>query len=92
MTFTFKKLDIPEVTLVETHSFSDDRGFFLESFKESSFTHNGINTRFVQDNFSHSVKGVLRGLHYPHDVIISTFIGWIIKRVIFDKNLDFIFL
>ena len=39
-----------------------------------------------------SLSRILRGLHYPHDVIISRFIGWIIQRVIFDKNLDFIFL
>jgi len=67
MPFTFKKLDIPEVILVDAKSFSDERGFFLESFKESTFIENGINTRFVQDNFSHSTKGVLRGLHYQKD-------------------------
>ena len=64
MTFTFKILNIPEVILIEAQSFPDDRGFFLESFKESVFIANGINTRFVQDNYSLSIKGVLRGLHY----------------------------
>jgi len=64
MPFTFKKLNIPDVILIEAKSFADDRGFFMESFKESSFKSNGIDTRFVQDNFSHSVKGVLRGLHF----------------------------
>ncbi len=64
MPFTFKRLDLPEVILVEAKSFQDERGFFLESFKESAFNNNGIDTRFVQDNFSHSVKGVLRGFHY----------------------------
>lgn len=39
-----------------------------------------------------SSSRILRGLHYPHDVIISTFIGWIIKKIIMDKNFDFIFL
>ncbi len=37
MPFTFKKLNIPDMILVEAKSFQDDRGFFLESFKESSF-------------------------------------------------------
>ena len=68
MGFIFKKLSIPEVILVETQSFSDDRGFFLENFKMSSFVSNGINTKFVQDNFSHSIKGVLRGLHYQKNL------------------------
>ena len=53
MVFTFKKLQIPEVILVTSKSFIDERGFFLESFKDSEFTNNGINTKFVQDNFSH---------------------------------------
>jgi len=52
MPFTFKKLNIPEVILVEAQSFPDDRGYFKEIFKESSFIVNGINTKFVQDNFS----------------------------------------
>ena len=64
MPFSFKRLEIPEVILVEPKSFSDERGFFLESFKESDFISNGIDTKFVQDNISHSIKNVLRGLHY----------------------------
>ena len=42
MPFTFKRLSIPDVILVEPQSFSDDRGFFFESFKESDFFSNGI--------------------------------------------------
>ena len=64
MSFTFKKLEIPDVMLVEPKSLSDDRGFFLESFKESDFALNGIDVKFVQDNISHSTKDVLRGLHF----------------------------
>ncbi|MDH3203052.1 MAG: dTDP-4-dehydrorhamnose 3,5-epimerase [Nitrosopumilus sp.] len=64
MPFKFKKLEIPEVILVEAKSFPDERGIFLEGFKESDFLANGINTKFVQDNISHSFKDVLRGLHY----------------------------
>ena len=64
MPFIFKKLEIPDIILIEPQLFSDDRGFFLESFKESDFTSNGINVKFVQDNISHSVIDVLRGLHF----------------------------
>lgn len=42
----------------------DQRGFFLESYNERDFANAGMDARFVQDNHSHSVRGVLRGLHY----------------------------
>ena len=64
MSFSFKSLHIPDVILIEPQSFSDDRGFFFESFKESEFASNGIDVKFVQDNISHSVIDVLRGLHF----------------------------
>ncbi|MDE2590381.1 MAG: dTDP-4-dehydrorhamnose 3,5-epimerase family protein, partial [Patescibacteria group bacterium] len=41
MPFTFTKLNIPEVILVEAKAFPDERGFFMESFKESAFGQNG---------------------------------------------------
>lgn len=69
MPFRFTRLAIPEVILVEAQSFGDHRGFFMETYKRSAFEANGIPELFVQDNFSHSVQGVLRGLHYqkhPH--------------------------
>lgn len=64
MTFIFKKLELPEVILIEASIFPDDRGFFTEIFKASEFKKNGLPTTFLQDNFSHSQKGVIRGLHY----------------------------
>lgn len=64
MSFQFTRLEIPEVILVEPESFEDDRGYFTETYKQSEFRENGIPEAFVQDNFSYSVQGVLRGLHY----------------------------
>ena len=64
MPFLFNRVGIPDLILLQAKSFSDKRGFFLEHFKESEFFKNGIRTKFVQDNFSYSYKGVLRGLHY----------------------------
>lgn len=56
---------IPEVILFEPKVFGDDRGFFFESFNHARFEEAvGRPVRFVQDNHSKSVKGVLRGLHY----------------------------
>ena len=64
MPFSFKRLDIPDVILVEPKVFGDERGFFMETYKASEFKKNGIEYEFVQDNHSKSQKGVLRGLHY----------------------------
>ncbi|WP_047453649.1 dTDP-4-dehydrorhamnose 3,5-epimerase [Rhizobium rhizogenes] len=61
---------IPDVKIIESTVFADDRGFFLESFNQAKFeTAIGRSVAFVQDNHSRSGKGVLRGLHYqlpPH--------------------------
>lgn len=64
MPFEFKTLDIPDLILVIPKVFCDERGFFLESYKYSEFSKNGIKEVFVQDNHSKSTYGVLRGLHY----------------------------
>lgn len=47
--------------------FRDDRGHFIERFKVTDPEKWGIRATFVQDNFSHSMPGVLRGLHYQWD-------------------------
>ena len=88
MSFTFKKLDIPEIMLVESKAFPDDRGFFLETFKESVFASNGFDTKFVQDNFSHSVKGVLRGLHYQENPKAQAKLVTALRGEIFDVAVD----
>lgn len=64
MPFIFKKLSIPDIILIETKIFPDDRGFFFESFKASDFKNASLPSHFVQDNFSSSKKNVIRGLHY----------------------------
>ena len=58
-------LAIPDVMLVEPQVFSDERGYFYESFNQVRFEAAiGREVHFVQDNHSRSVKNVLRGLHY----------------------------
>ena len=88
MPFTFKRLSIPDVILVEPQSFSDDRGFFFESFKESDFFSNGIDKNFVQDNFSHSVNGVIRGLHFQKAPKAQAKLVTVLKGKIFDVAVD----
>lgn len=56
---------IPDVLLLEPRVVEDERGFFFESFNQRQFRDaTGLELRFVQDNHSHSVRHVLRGLHY----------------------------
>jgi dTDP-4-dehydrorhamnose 3,5-epimerase len=61
-----KVLETPLVgaLVLEPKVFSDDRGFFLESYNQKVFAPLGINGEFVQDNHSYSKRSVLRGLHY----------------------------
>ena len=56
--------ELPGVVLLEPRVHEDHRGFFLESYSQRTFAELGIRHRFVQDNHSRSVRGVLRGLHY----------------------------
>ena len=54
------------VVIIEPKVFGDDRGFFMESWNADAFAKLGLNLSFVQDNHSHSQKGVLRGLHFQN--------------------------
>ena len=88
MPFTFKRLQIPDVILIEPKMFSDDRGFFSEFYKESDFVSNGIATKFVQDNYSHSVKNVLRGLNFQKPPMAQAKLVTVIRGEIFDVAVD----
>ena len=71
---------IPGVLVLEPRVFTDERGFFYESFNHRAFESAvGGPARFVQDNHSHSVRGVLRGLHYqegqPQGKLIRAVVG-----------------
>ncbi|GGO63639.1 dTDP-4-dehydrorhamnose 3,5-epimerase [Bowmanella pacifica] len=55
---------IPEVKIIEPRLFGDERGFFMETFRDDWFRQHCADVQFVQDNHSRSSKGILRGLHY----------------------------
>ncbi|MEX2110689.1 MAG: dTDP-4-dehydrorhamnose 3,5-epimerase [Gemmatimonadaceae bacterium] len=78
---------LPEVLLITPRVFSDDRGFFLESYNQREFERAGIRSRFVQDNHSRSDRGVLRGLHYqlghPQSKLVRA-----VRGAIFDVAVD----
>jgi len=56
--------ELPDVKLIETVRYTDERGYFMESFHKQAFENEGIPTDYVQDNHSNSLKGVIRGIHY----------------------------
>jgi dTDP-4-dehydrorhamnose 3,5-epimerase len=75
------------VLIIEPKIFGDQRGFFKESFQVQRYSEAGINLPFVQDNYSRSQKGVLRGLHFqktrPQGKLVSCTSG-----VVFDVAVD----
>ncbi len=60
----FISTEIQGVILLDPVVYSDERGYFCETFQEKSFSEAGIPTHFAQDNQSGSFQGVIRGLHY----------------------------
>jgi dTDP-4-dehydrorhamnose 3,5-epimerase len=79
---------IPDVLVLEPRVFTDDRGCFFESYNERAFTAAvGSDVRFVQDNQSRSLRGVLRGLHYqvrqPQGKLVRA-----VQGVVFDVAVD----
>jgi dTDP-4-dehydrorhamnose 3,5-epimerase len=88
MPFQFYPLAIPEVILVEPQRIGDQRGFFMETYQYDTFVANGITPRFVQDNYSRSAKGVLRGLHYQLDPFAQGKLLLVVAGEIFDVAVD----
>ena len=60
----FHPTDVPDVLTIDPVVYGDHRGFFLETYHQKKFADAGLDVEFVQDNFSRSTKGILRGLHY----------------------------
>ena len=88
MPFWFRKTGIDGVTLVEPHVFADQRGFFMEAYKESDFISAGLTERFVQENHSRSKAGILRGLHYQVPPKAQGKLVRVIAGEIFDVAVD----
>lgn len=79
--------EIPEVKLIQPDVFSDERGFFLEAYRQSSYKEHGIGPNFVQDNLSGSKQGTLRGLHYQIQKVQGKLIQVVLGEV-FDVAVD----
>lgn len=83
----FIETDLPGIFLIEPDSFPDNRGFFMETYHKARYSKGGIEDTFVQDNYSHSRRGTLRGLHYQLEHAQAKLI-YVIRGGIFDVALD----
>lgn len=88
MSFQFKRLEIPEVILVEPRVLGDDRGFFMEVYKQSDFSEFGIVDQFVQSNHSKSAAWVVRGLHFQKKPSGQAKLIRVVAGSIFDVAVD----
>ncbi len=59
-----EQTELPGVHIIELRVFADPRGFFKETYHKQRFVDAGISCEFVQDNYSRSTAGILRGLHF----------------------------
>ena len=85
---TFTRTKIPDVILVEPRLFPDARGYFYEGYSRDRFAANGIPGEFVQDNYSRSAKGVVRGLHYQMAPKAQAKLIQVIHGAVFDVAVD----
>jgi len=86
--FDFKTLDIDGLMLIQPRVFFDERGFFMESYKDSDFRACGIDFVFCQDNHSLSKKNVIRGLHYQLNPKAQGKLVRVIKGAVWDVAVD----
>ena len=85
--FTFNKTDIDGVYIIDVKTYGDNRGYFMETYKDSDFKAAGLDYNFVQDNQSSSRKGVLRGLHFQKTHPQAKLVR-VIKGEVFDVAVD----
>jgi dTDP-4-dehydrorhamnose 3,5-epimerase len=87
MPLKFIETQIPGVIQIEPVVFNDSRGFFMETYHARKYKDGGVDRIFVQDNYSHSRRGTLRGLHYqlnhPQGKLV-----YVIKGEIYDVAVD----
>jgi dTDP-4-dehydrorhamnose 3,5-epimerase len=81
------KLEIPEILSIRPAVYQDERGFFLEAYREEAYARAHIGPRFVQDNHSHSKQGTLRGLHYQIQHAQGKLVS-VLQGTIFDAAVD----
>ena len=88
MPFKSEPGPLPGVVVVSPVFHDDNRGTFFEMYKRSEFRELGIDLDFVQDNFSHSVANVVRGLHFQFPPAAQAKLVSVVKGRIIDAIVD----
>ena len=79
---------LPGLIIIEPNIFEDQRGYFFESFQIHRYIDVGIDSLFIQDNESKSVRGVVRGLHYQLDPFAQAKLVRVVQGTVYDVALD----
>lgn len=82
------RTEIEGLAVIEPRIFNDSRGYFFESFSERDFAENVAPVKFVQDNESKSVYGVVRGLHFQKPPHAQAKLVRVIKGRVLDVAVD----
>jgi dTDP-4-dehydrorhamnose 3,5-epimerase len=84
----FNRTELEGVIIIEPDVFSDDRGFFFESYSKIKYSKDLLEQNFVQDNISKSVKGTIRGLHYQVGEFAQGKLCQVIQGKVYDVAVD----
>lgn len=80
--------EFPGLLIIEPDVFGDQRGYFFESYNKQKFEANDLQLNFVQDNFSKSIKGTIRGLHFQIEPYAQGKLCQVIKGEVLDVAVD----
>lgn len=80
--------EITGLLILEPVAFADERGFFMETYNRDRYREAGIEAEFVQDNFSSSKKGVVRGLHYQAPPMAQGKLVFVVRGRVLDVAVD----
>lgn len=84
----YRETEIKGVYVIEPRVFTDDRGYFMEAFKQADFDAHIGHVDFIQDNESMSSRGVIRGLHYQKGEFAQAKLVRVIKGRVLDVAVD----
>ncbi len=84
----FIKTDFPGLLIYEPTVHNDDRGYFFESYNKNTFSKDGVEIIFIQDNQAKSTYGVIRALHYQQNPYAQTKLIRALSGSILDAVVD----
>jgi len=84
----FIRTDINGVYIIEPRIFSDERGYFFESYSKEAFDKAGLHYDFIQDNQSRSVYGTVRGLHFQKGEYAQAKLVRVLEGMVLDVAVD----